>query len=318
MARDRMVRFRERKPLIALALSFFFAGMGQVYNGKLKKGILFLAASLAVPFLLLQLSVVGPGLMPVVLLALSLTANLGLVLWAALDAWKQAKRSGKNYRLKIYNKPLVYVLLVAGLNLLQFGRILDWRKFELLAAPYRTETAAMAPTILRGDLVLTDKRIDHSSENLGLRRGELVVLKIPLNKRLHALKRVIGLPGDEIALRGTELYVNGKKWTRREIPSPEGRKRESDGEGVIEFDEEGDSGPYRVFYFGGTARNDLRIFVPAGCCFVLGDNRDDSADSRQWGSIALDDIVAKARIVYFSLDPKGGVRWSRIGKRLDP
>ena len=309
--------FRERKPLFALALSFLLTGMGQVYNGKLRKGILFFAASFALPFLLVQLSVVGPNQTPIVLIALSLAADLSIFIWAALDAWKQAKRLGKNYRLKIYNKLFVYILLVVGLNLLFFGRIVDWRKLEYLAVPYRNVTGAMAPTILPGDLVLADKRIDHSSENLGLRRGELVVFKLPRNKKLHVVKRIIGLPGDEIELRGMELYVNGIKCTSQETPPPEGREAESDGKKIIAFYEKSDSGAYRVFYFEGTARNDLRISVPEGGCFVLGDNRDNSADSRHWGSIALNDIVARARIIYFSLDPKGGVRWGRMGKSLE-
>jgi signal peptidase I len=308
--------FRERKPLFALGLSFLLTGMGQVYNGKLRKGILFFAASLALPFLLVQLSIVGPDRSLIVLIALSFMANLGIFIWAALDAWKQAKRLGKNYRLKIYNKLFVYILLVVGLNLLFFGRIVDWRKLEFLAVPYRMETASMAPTILPGDLVLADERSHHSSENVGLRRGELVVFKFPLDKRRHVVKRVIGLPGDEIELRGMELYVNGVKRTSQETPPPEGREAESDGQKIIAFYEKGDSGAYRIFYFEGTARNDFRISVPEGCCFVLGDNRDNSADSRHWGSIALNDIVARARIVYFSFNPKGGVRWGRIGKSL--
>jgi len=308
---------RERKPPFALALSFLLTGMGQVYNGKLRKGIFFFAASLVLPFLLFQLSVVGPDQTLIVLFALAFAADLGLFIWAALDAWRDAKRLGKNYRLKIYNKLPVYVLLAVGLILLLFGRIVDWRKLQFLAVPYRVVTEAMAPTILPGDLVLADERIDRSSENLGLRRGELVILKIPRNRKLHVAKRIIGLPGDELELRGTELYVNGTKWTGQEAPPPEEQRLESAGKDIIALYEKSDSGVYRVFYFKGTARNDFRISVPEGCCFVLGDNRDNSADSRHWGGIALDDIVARPRIVYFSSDPKGGVRWDRIGKPLE-
>jgi signal peptidase I len=312
-------KIRERKPLFALALSLFLPGMGQVYNGRPRKGILFFVASLVLPFLLSQLSVVGPGQTAIVLFALSLAADPGISIWAALDAWRQAKRLGKKYKLKIYNKLVVYILpiVVVYLFLFIFSRIVDTQKLVFWAAPYRTETGAMAPTILPGDFILADKRIGYSSKNAGLIRGELVVLKLPSNKKLHVMKRVIGLSGDEIELRGMELFVNEKKWPVQEAPPPEGREGESDGKKISAFYEKSDSGVYRVFYFEGAARDNFRISVPEGCCFVLGDNRDVSADSRHWGSIALSDIVARARFVYFSRDPKGGVRWARIGKLLE-
>src|SRR5512135_2606281 len=165
-------KFRERKPLFALALSLLLPGVGQLYSGKLRRGILFFAASLVVPFLLFQLSVVGPDQALIVFLALSAISDPAISVWAALDAWKQAKRTEKDYRLKIYNRLAIYVLLVVGLYLLVFALIPGWRKLEFWAVPYQTPTASMAPTILPGDLVLADQRMGHSSGNLGLRRGE--------------------------------------------------------------------------------------------------------------------------------------------------
>jgi len=133
---------------------------------------------------------------------------------------------------------------------------------------------------------------------------------------MHFIKRIIGLPGDKIELRGMELYVNGKKWTAQGVPQLDGRGDENIKNGTIAFYEKGDSGTYRVFYLQGAAREDFSVSVPEGCCFVLGDNRDISADSRHWGCVPLIDIVSKARLVYFSINPEGGVRWSRIGKVL--
>jgi signal peptidase I len=262
------------------------------------------------------LSVVGPDQALIALLALSVIADPGISIWAGVDAWKLAKRSERNYRLKIYNRLSIYVLLVVGLNLLVFALMAGWRRLELLAVPYRVPTASMAPTLLPGEFVLVDQRLDRSSKDLGLRRGELVVLKLPRDKKSHVAKRVIGLPGDEVELRGMELYVNGIKLTSPEPPFPEGRDDEKAGKDTVAVHEKSDSGGYTVLYIKGKEREDFRISVPDGGCFVLGDNRDISADSRHWGSIALADVLARARIVYFSRDPNGGVRWGRIGKSL--
>jgi len=309
-------KFRERKPLFALALSFLLTGLGQLYNGKPRKGILFFGASLILPFLFFQLSVVGSNQILIVFLVLSSASDLGIFIWAARDAWKQAKRMEKNYKLRVYNRLYVYILLVIVLSLFAFGLIVNRQKICFFALPYRMQTGSMAPTILPGDLIMVDKRIDHASKNLGLKRGELVVFKYPRNKNMHFIERIIGLPGDEIELRGMELYVNGIKWTVQGVPWLEGRGDENIKKGTIAFYEKGDSGTYRVFYLQGAAREDLNVTVPEGCCFVLGDNRDISADSRHWGYVPLVDIVSKARLVYFSIDPEGGVRWGRIGKFL--
>ena len=314
---DKNIRSKERKPLFALALSLFLTGLGQLYNGKPKKGILLFFISLVFPLLLFQLSVVGPGRMPIALLLLSFLSDLGIYVWAAMDAWKQAKRVEKGYMLKAYNKLSIYVLLIIIANFLAYGLIMNLRKGYSFVLPYRMSTGSMMPTILAGDLILTDRRIDHAAENHGLKRGELVVFKYPKNKEKHFIKRVIGLPGDEVEIIGMDLYVNGEKRTGGEVPSLPERREEKFKEGTVAFSEEGDSGTYNVIYFEGTARKNLKVTVPEGFCFVLGDSRDNSADSRHWGMVPLDDVVARARQVYFSVNPDGGIRWKRIGKLLE-
>jgi len=314
---DKKIKFKERKPLFALALSLFLVGLGQVYNGKLRKGILLFSISIVFPFLLFQLSVVGPDKMLIFFLLLSLIASLGIYIWAAVDAWKQAKRMGKNYTLKFYNKLYVYILLIILLNLFSYIPIVNWQKICFFASPYRMPTGGMMPSILPGDFIMTDRRIDHSAENHGLQRGKLVIFKYPNDKKKHFIKRVIGLPGDEIEFKGLELYVNGEKRTDQEVSYPEGMRDENIKKGTTAFYEKGDLGIYVVFYIEGTARKDLIVTVPEGCCFVLGDNRDNSFDSRHWGMVPLNDVVASVKQVYFSVDPEGGVRWGRIGKLLN-
>jgi signal peptidase I len=313
---DKKIKFKERKPLFALALSLFLTGLGQVYNGKPKKGIFLFLIWIVFPLLLFQLGIIGPDKMLILFLLLSLLASLGIYIWAALDAWKQAKRLAKNYTLKFYNKLYVYILLIIVLNLFSFGPIIDWQKICFFALPYRMATGSMIPSILPGDFIMTDKRIDHSAENHGLKRGELVVFKYPKNKEKHFIKRVIGLPGDEIEIKGMELYVNREKRTGEEVSYMQERRDEYIKERTVAFYEASDSGTYVVFFLQGTARENLRVTVPEGYCFVLGDYRDNSADSRHWGPVALNDVVARAKQIYFSVNPEGGIRWGRIGKLL--
>jgi len=83
---DKKIKFKERKPLFALALSLFLTGLGQVYNGALRKGILLFLSSIIFPFLLFQLSVVGPAIMLIAFLVLSLLASIGIYIWGCLEA----------------------------------------------------------------------------------------------------------------------------------------------------------------------------------------------------------------------------------------
>jgi signal peptidase I len=170
---------RERKPLFAVACSLFLTGLGQVYNGKLRKGVLIFLIYNIFPFIVFQLSVVGPDNMLIAFLLLSLLANLGIYIWAALDAGKQARRIKRDYTLKIYNKLYVYIILIVVASLFNFAPILKWQKIFFFALPYRMSTGSMMPTVLAGDFIMTDRRIDHSAENHGLKRGELVIFKYP-------------------------------------------------------------------------------------------------------------------------------------------
>ncbi len=141
---------------------------------------------------------------------------------------------------------------------------------------------SMHPTFERGDRVIA-LRTDPGK----IRRGDIVVVDLPAEQGQELIKRVVALPGDIIYLYNGVLYVNGnpEPLPSNAIPDP----------------------PTTLI---------PRTRLGKNAYFVLGDNRDISADSRHWGAIALDDIVARPRIVYFSRDPKGGVRWGRIGKLL--
>jgi signal peptidase I len=169
-------------------------------------------------------------------------------------------------------------------------------------------SASMENTLMVGDFVLVNKFAYGASTPRFLpvlgsrlpvlrlpapgspRRGDVIVFYAPDGSppRLY-VKRLVGLPGDTVMLRGGALIVNGQ-----EIPSPPSAKPAQTP--VPDF------GPVVVPAAGG------RILY-----FVLGDNRDDSLDSRAWGFVPFDRVVGRAMMIYWSVDGRTGIRWGRPG-----
>ena len=163
---------------------------------------------------------------------------------------------------------------------------------------YKIPSGSMLNTLYIGDYLLvtrfnygpkipfTDREIFRVGDP---QRGDIIVFKYPQDPSLDYIKRVVGVPGDVIEMRDKQLYRNGEKVT-------EGFIRNIDPHGI--------SAP----------RDQLspRV-VPQGHYFVMGDNRDDSQDSRYWGFVPRANIQGKAWIIYWSWEGMSNIRWSRIG-----
>jgi signal peptidase I len=196
---------------------------------------------------------------------------------------------------------------------------------SFLFEPFRIPSSSLEPTLLKGDFILVNKY------NYGVRlpvvhkkiyakgspmRGDIIVFRWPPNPSYDFIKRVIGLPGDHISYLNKELYVNGQK-----LPQLFLHKDIAQGalgeEWSAEEKQEDLLGVKHHIYVNPlkTSRNYQDIVVPEGMYFVMGDNRDDSADSRYWGFVPEKNIVGKAMLVWMSWDGfHHGVRWERIGK----
>ena len=150
----------------------------------------------------------------------------------------------------------------------------------------------MLPALLVGDHFLVNKFVYRLRDPA---RGEVVVFVYPLDEERDFIKRMIGLPGETVYLEARRIYVNCRPPAPacQPIRDPWGLWEERPGTG----DSVG------------------RWEVPAGSYFVLGDNRNNSQDSRYWGFVKRDKIMGKAFIVYWSAD-SGGVRWERLGKLI--
>ena len=166
---------------------------------------------------------------------------------------------------------------------------------------YKIPSGSMIPTLLVGDYLLANKfiygeKIPFVNKKLFVlqepEKGDIVIFPCPKEPSKDFIKRVVAVEGDTVEERNKRLFING-------TPVGEPFVQHTDHFLLPERDS---FGPY---------------VVPSGKVFVMGDNRDNSFDSRYWGYVDINDIKGKAFIIYWSWDKDNfGVRWSRIGELL--
>ena len=178
---------------------------------------------------------------------------------------------------------------------------------------FKIPSGSMKPTLLIGDHILVNKFIygvkipftDHYVLQIKKpKRGDIVVFKWPRNEKKDFIKRVIGVQGDTIEIRDDILYVNNEKTETKYI----GTYRDRDLGRADQWLE----------FLGETKHSILDVHnrnedfgprvVPKNALFVMGDNRDQSLDSRYWGFVSLNKVKGKAFIIYWSWP-----HWKRLG-----
>jgi signal peptidase I len=193
--------------------------------------------------------------------------------------------------------------LVIAVALALFVRTFVFQAFKI-------PTGSMEPNLLVGDHLIVNKMINAPTATglerailpgRDVRRGDIIVFKYPVDPERDFIKRVIGLPGERLELRRKKVYINGKPLDEPyahflEPPSPEGSPKKDD---VRE-----EYGP---------------VTIPAGQYFMMGDNRDNSQDSRFWGFLPRSYIKGQALFIYFSFKEGGSVsnlfgdiQWGRL------
>ena len=196
---------------------------------------------------------------------------------------------------------------------------------SFLFEPFRIPSGSLEPTLLVNEFILVNK-FDYGvrlpvvhKKILGEskpKRGDIIVFRWPPNPSLDFIKRVIGLPGDRIQYLDKELYINGQKIPQDFLRTTSVNDEEGGLWRAAEKEENLLGIKHKIYIdpekFG---ENITDITVPEGMYFVMGDNRDNSADSRFWGFVPDENIIGKAVIVWMSWDnSKPNVRWNRLGK----
>ena len=172
--------------------------------------------------------------------------------------------------------------------------------------PFRIPSASMEPTLLIGDFLLVNKQVSREvsprvfAPTSQIHRGDLIVFHYPVDPSLHLVKRVVGLPGDHLRLRDGHVYVDGHA-----LSEPYAIFRPSAPDGyrdnfprMASADPGVDSRWWIQMY---SLVSDGELTIPSDSYFVLGDNRNDSEDSRYWGFVPRAAIVGKPFLIYFSL-----------------
>jgi signal peptidase I len=202
--------------------------------------------------------------------------------------------------------------------------ILLFRSF--LAEPFKIPSGSMMPTLLVGDFILVNKfayglRLPVLNTKIlpvgEPRRGDVFVFRYPENPKEDYIKRVIGLPGDEITYRNKTLYINGKEIPESYLgpytgPSEPSRSMAGAQVKVEQLDGVG----HRIMELPQMQIGHEGSWkVPDGYYFAMGDNRDNSLDSRFWGFVPEANLVGKALIIWMNWD--SGVDFSRIGTLIE-
>jgi signal peptidase I len=286
---------------------------------------------------------------------LSITVITGII-WALDAFWLRGRRrryaelAGRDFSTIPEPATLDYARSFFPVALI----VLVLRSF--IFEPFRIPSDSMMPTLLDGDLIVVNKYayglrlpvinrkvVDVASPQ----RGDIVVFRFPLDPTINYIKRLVGLPGDRIEIRDDRLYINGTAvpteilgsyndgcYTNMQLlqerigprahqvlscPTFASRPMErlescnrSEMTGFVCLD--------RPEFYG--LLGESAIFsreVPAGMYLMIGDNRDNSADGREWGFVPESYLVGKASRIWFNWDwhRSGGPLWSRIGQRIE-
>lgn len=227
---------------------------------------------------------------------------------------KKRKPDTKPNTLTEYSRSLFPVFLI----------VLIIRSF--IVQPFHVPSGSLEPTVLPGDLVAVNQFayglrlpvVNTKVVSVGEpKTGQIAVFRWPPQPNIDFIKRVIGVPGDHIQYINKVLYINGKEATQ----TFEGMAvdHEPDGDITVKKYLEDLNGVKHYIYINpnGGETQDFDLIVPPGSYFMMGDNRDNSADSREWGFVPESNLIGKAFFIWMSWDSQAHrVRWNRIGTVL--
>jgi signal peptidase I len=198
---------------------------------------------------------------------------------------------------------------------------------SFIAEPFRIPSGSMMPTLLVGDFILVNKFIygirlpvinKKVIELNEPKRGDIVVFRYPKDPSVDYIKRVIGLPGDKIVYSDKKLTINNVPVKEVSMGRYQGVGQGEDMTGAEELLEDLTGVEHDILIRNGATSVEFAYVVPEGNYFVMGDNRDNSNDSRYWGPVPEANLVGKAFFIWMNWDwQNNGIGFDRIGTVLN-
>jgi signal peptidase I len=308
-------------------LSLIVPGLGQALNGEYRRGVFVLIAAVFCS-LLVNASGFIWRLSPLSILLLLIVASIAvfvLGVWAGVDAFRRG-RQPPEWRLPRLKRYFVYAAFLV------FAHVPDALS---IAGPslkaYSVPSESMLPGLVVGDNFFVVKNTGGSHAPV---RGDVVVFRLPRDPAVEFIKRVIGLPGDRVQMKDGMLYLNGMALKREQIGNYAAKDFTGRDVRYLQFEEMMPDGRhYRILKLraaGEMLDNTREFVVPPGRYFMMGDNRDNSADSRDpnsgVGFVPSELLVGKAAFIFASTEKTSVqrpsswlpvVRWSRIATIVD-
>jgi signal peptidase I len=271
-----MNTMKRRRPFTASVLSLITPGLGQLYNAQHGKAALFYACALLF-YPTISLSHIMLHFNGMLLLLVLVICFLALMLFDAAHSAYRLQR----IKLRIYHRCEVYLGILLA-HLFAVAPLMESVVFPRPIKAYVISSVVMEPAVEEGDRIIASlSRYQAYSPH----RGDIIVCTFAKDPSKDFIKRIIGLPGEEIEIRDGKVFIDHQgfpdPWGTHTVPT--------------RFDDRETFDP---------------VIIPAGEYFVMGDNREHNYDSRSWGLVDASHIKGKALYIYWARD-KG-----RIGKTI--